>query len=318
MHYCFDTCDGNNLATILAERGTLSPADIWQVLEDLLPVIQALHARQIMHGDIQPERILQVDDRPSLDSVIKTFAARSPTGIISPEYAAPEQILGKPDFASDLYSLGVTCIHLLTGIHPFTLFDAVNHRWIWKDYWIVDEEDIDNYERLERILNQLIEPDLEQRFSSAGDAIARIYAIRGKKPLMVPLTRISHWQCTATLLGSPSSFAGVNAVTIAPNNQTVASASDDKTIRLWDLDTQTLLFTLSGQARFSAISFHPEKIDLLASSGHDRIIQLWNLQTKQAQSLTDHRYAVNAVAWSPDGEILASGSADKMVKLWKS
>jgi serine/threonine protein kinase len=155
MHYCFDTCDGNNLATILAERGTLSPADIWQILEDLLPVIQALHARQIIHGDIQPERILQVDDRPSLDSVIKTFAARSPTGIISPEYAAPEQILGKPGFASDLYSLGVTCIYLLTSIHPFTLFDMVNHCWVWQDYWIVDEEDTSNYERLGQILNQL-------------------------------------------------------------------------------------------------------------------------------------------------------------------
>jgi WD40 repeat protein len=316
MHYCFDTCDGNNLATILAERGTFPPADIWQVLEDLLPVIQALHARQIIHGDIQPERILQVDNRPSLDSVIKAFAARSPTRTISPEYAAPEQILGKPGFASDLYSLGVTCIYLLTGIHPFTLFDAVNHRWIWQDYWIIDEEDISNYKRLERILNQLIEPNLEQRFKSAGDTIATIYAIRGKKPLVVPLARVSHWQCTATLLGNQSSLAGVNAVAIAPNNQTVASASDDKTIRLWDIDTKALLSTLSGQARVNAISFHPEKVDLLASSGHDRTIQLWNLQTKQAQSLTDHRYAINAVAWSPDGEILASGSADKMVKLW--
>ena len=309
MHYCFDTCDGNNLATILAEQGTFSPADIWQVLEDLLPVIQALHAHQIIHGDIQPERILQVGNRPPLDQVIKTFAARSSTGIISPEYAAPEQILGEPGFASDLYSLGVTCIYLLTGIHPFTLFDAVNHCWIWQDYWIVNEEDTSDNKRLELILNQLIEPSLEQRFASVGDAIARVYSIRGKKPLVVPLTRVSHWQCTATLLGNQSSFAGVNAVAIAPNNQTLASASDDKTIRLWDIDTRALLFTLSGQARVNAVAFHPNNVDLLASSGHDRTIQLWNLQTKQAQSLTDHRYAINTVVWSPDGEILASGSA---------
>jgi WD40 repeat protein len=318
MHYCFDTCDGNNLATILAEQGTLSPADIWQILEDLLPVIQALHARQIIHGDIQPERILQVGDRPPLDQVIKAFATRSPARVASPDYAAPEQILGKPGFASDLYSLGVTCIYLLTGIHPFTLFDAVNHCWVWQDYWIVDEEDTSNYERLGQILNQLVEPNLERRFTSAGNAIAAIYVITGKKPLTVPLTRTSHWQCTATLLGNQSSFAGVNAVAIAPNNQTTASASDDKTIRLWDIDTKALLFKLLGQARINTIAFHPEKADLLASGSDDRTIQLWNLQTKQAQPLAGHRYAVNAVVWSPNGEVLASGSADKMVKLWSA
>ena len=52
----------------------------------------------------------------------------------SPEYAAPEQAKGKAVFASDLYSLGVTCIYLLTQIPPFELFDIANDCWIWRQY----------------------------------------------------------------------------------------------------------------------------------------------------------------------------------------
>ena len=52
----------------------------------------------------------------------------------SPEYTSPEQAQGKAVFASDLYSLGVTCIYLLTQIPPFELFDVANNCWVWRDY----------------------------------------------------------------------------------------------------------------------------------------------------------------------------------------
>jgi serine/threonine protein kinase len=42
--------------------------------------------------------------------------------------------MGKAVPSSDLYSLGVTCIHLLTDIHPFDLFNSLEGIWVWQDY----------------------------------------------------------------------------------------------------------------------------------------------------------------------------------------
>ncbi|MFM6455268.1 MAG: protein kinase domain-containing protein, partial [Planktothrix sp.] len=52
----------------------------------------------------------------------------------SPEYAAPEQLQGEINPKTDLYSLGITCLHLLTQMSPFDLFDIKTNTWVWKDY----------------------------------------------------------------------------------------------------------------------------------------------------------------------------------------
>ncbi|NER36835.1 MAG: protein kinase [Oscillatoria sp. SIO1A7] len=64
----------------------------------------------------------------------ETAIAHSGTLVGSAEYTAPEQLMGRAKFASDIYSLGVTCIHLLSGMHPFELFDSAAGTWVWRDY----------------------------------------------------------------------------------------------------------------------------------------------------------------------------------------
>jgi formylglycine-generating enzyme required for sulfatase activity len=85
----------------------------------------------------------------------------------SAEYVAPEQMNGKAVNASDLYSLGVTCLYLLTGISPFDLFDVGEHEWIWRDY-LVDNLVSDD---LVNILDKLVIFGTKRRYQEVKDVL---------------------------------------------------------------------------------------------------------------------------------------------------
>lgn len=287
--------------------------EVWRVLENLLPVLQQIHAHNLIHGDIKPENIIQTDSSQLVlvdfgAAILKTEQPHSS----SPEYAAPEQIQGKAFPASDLYSLGVVCIHLLTRIAPFQLFDAMANQWVWKDYWL--HSATTDSTALALILDRLIAPNLNDRFTTAAEAIVQVEQWRGRK--VPPPQTLPSKHSTATLSGHEGLFASVTAVAIAPNNQHIASASEDKTVRLWTMNQEQAV--LKGHTQFvQSIAFHPHQSELLLSAGRDRQIKLWNWTTQQEIiSVPAHSQSINSVAFSPDGQQFASGSTDKTVKLW--
>ena len=109
----------------------------------------------------------------------------------------------------------------------------------------------------------------------------------------------------------------VNSVSFSPDGKTLASGSEDKTIKLWDVQTGKEITTLQGHDYWvTSVSFSPDG-KTLASGSIDGTIKLWDVQTqKEITTLTGHDESVWSVSFSPDGKTLASGSWDATIKLW--
>ncbi|MEH1920265.1 serine/threonine-protein kinase [Nostoc sp.] len=169
--------DGQNLAQELAHKGAFSETQIWQLLNDLLSVLQFCHARHVIHRDIKPENIilrssdskLVLVDFGAAKSATGTALNRTGTSIGSPEYVAPEQMRGRAVFASDIYSLGATCVNLLTQRSPFDSYDTQNDTWVWQQYL---QTPISN--PLSRILNKMLESIPVRRYQTVDEVLKNL------------------------------------------------------------------------------------------------------------------------------------------------
>jgi WD40 repeat protein len=110
--------------------------------------------------------------------------------------------------------------------------------------------------------------------------------------------------------------AAVIGISFSPDGQLIASASADKTMKLWKPDG-TLLTTFQGHnAPIYGLSFSPDG-QLIASASADKTVKLWTVHGTLLKTFTGHSAAAIRVSWSPDGQLIASASADKTVKLRK-
>jgi serine/threonine protein kinase len=118
--------DGQNLKDELAQQGKFSAVQISELLTTILSTLEYIHQLGFIHRDIKPENIIRRTDNRQLylvDFGAAKLAALDRhqlqgTTIGTPEFMAPEQGWGRSFPSSDLYSLGVTCLNLLTGVSP--------------------------------------------------------------------------------------------------------------------------------------------------------------------------------------------------------
>ena len=169
--------EGENLLQELKQQGAFSELKILTLLQDLLPILQFIHEQQVIHRDIKPENIVRRKSDGKLVlidfGVAKQATAAAMAGpgttIGTYGYAPKEQIKeGKAYPASDLYSLGASCFHLLTNISPWSLSQEKGYDWvrIWQQHLRCPIS-----EKLEQILSKLLGIDHEQRYQSVSEVL---------------------------------------------------------------------------------------------------------------------------------------------------
>nr|WP_317891623.1 WD40 repeat domain-containing protein [Tolypothrix sp. PCC 7601] len=158
-------------------------------------------------------------------------------------------------------------------------------------------------------------PDGQKLASGSNDNTIKLWDVSTGKVIQT-LPHLQEATPTASYIDSGHQDS-VTSIAFSSDGQKLASGSEDKTIKLWDMTTGKLLQTFNGHSgliKTIALSNDGEK---LASGNDDKTIKLWDVSTgKLLQTFSGHSDVVNSVAFSSDGEKLASGSKDKTIKLW--
>ncbi|MDB9537926.1 SUMF1/EgtB/PvdO family nonheme iron enzyme [Dolichospermum planctonicum CS-1226] len=183
-----DFIDGQNLLEEFQNQGKLKEPQIRIILTELLPVLQFIHDNQVIHRDIKPENIIRsktgqlflIDFGVSKETS-GSILTRVGTTVGTPGYAPPEQFRGMVYHSSDLYSLAVTCVRLLTGHFQEAdgadkLFDTRKMQWQWQKYVSLSQE-------LTTVLETMLQDIPTRRYDSAAEVLA---ALANQKTIVIP------------------------------------------------------------------------------------------------------------------------------------
>jgi len=336
-----DFIEGETLEDYLNKiNGKRLPAEkVFNIGIQICAVLDYLHTRQppIIFRDLKPANIMLTTDGHvylidfGIARHFKPGQARDTIALGSSGYAAPEQY-GKAQTTprADIYGLGATLHQLLTGDDP----SETPFKFAPLQSSSVPIE-------LANLIMQMVNMDANKRPTSIATVKQELQRIATIVTTLagIPAGQTNPLQSTVprayqppakprqsrqpqlqknTLAICSGHASRVTAVVWSPNGIRIASASYDKTVRIWDAAKGNTAFIYRGHAdRVQAVAWSPDG-KRIASASDDCTVQVWDATTgDHIFTYGGHTAHVTAVAWSPDGTRIASGSFDKTVQVWE-
>jgi len=367
-----DFIEGETLEELLlkATGGYFLVERVLEIGIRLCGVLAYLHSQQppVIFRDLKPANIMLTPTGAlylidfGVARRFKLGKARDTIPFGSPGYAAPEQYgSAQTTPQSDIYSLGVTLYQMLTGIDPSqTPFQFPPLQLPGQamptglNLLITQMLEIDETRRPGDVSS--VKRELQHIAAQLGNSLqsGTFPAQQPGAVLQPPAATLSpgvvHPAPVPPIRGHVTPARGfifstchghtniVRAMAWSPDGQNIASASDDATVRVWDVTTGRRIFTyLSHDSEVFAVAWSHDG-QHIASGGCDHTVRVWDAvhnargvasMVRRLKSLASlvgaggftyysHTGQVYAVAWSPDGQYIASGGIDHTVQVWQA
>ncbi|MGB7442166.1 MAG: protein kinase [Coleofasciculaceae cyanobacterium] len=174
--------EGDTLVQKMEKRRQLPENEVKEILVSLLPVLDYVHSRRIVHRDIKPDNII-IRERDKLPVLIDFGAVKEAMSTVlnsqgnstqsvvigTPGFMPSEQAAGRPTYASDLYGLGMTAIFLLTGKWPRELeTDGSSSEILWR------KEAPELHSNLAGVIDRAIRFHPRERFANAREMLSAL------------------------------------------------------------------------------------------------------------------------------------------------
>ncbi len=319
---------GRTLFQEVATQGAYDEPAVRRLLDNLLPVLHFIHHKGVIHRDITPTNVIRrkTDQLPVLIDfgVAKQFSEavmyEPGTRIGTEGYAPIEQLRsGQAYPSSDLYSLGATCLHLLTGCKPEDLYSPLEGRWMWQER--LQQMGRTVSPGLAEILNGMTRDLVNERYQTAQDIIndlQRLPKLEGSVPgwLSTPSANSLFSGLQQQLSRSPAAAPGFSAPNPAlpydefPVTTPSGQAGTERTSRP-QVSKAAPANTPPTQPPNLPLS-PPQPTSRPPTSQPAKTGPGWQL----VKTLTAHQSWVMTVVWNPKRPTLVSGGLDDTIRVW--
>ncbi|MDF5719172.1 MAG: serine/threonine-protein kinase [Rhizonema sp. PD37] len=302
---------GKTLTHKVHSHGPLNEIIVVEILRNLLHVLNYVHSRQMIHRDVKPDNVI-LRDSDNVPVLIDFGAVRESMGTVAnsqgnptnsiivgtPGYMPTEQAAGRPLYNSDLYSLGLTIIYLLTGKVPRELRDFKSENIIWHQHAMnispslrtlldkaVANNPSDRYVTAWEMLDAL-------QSMTAGVNLLPLSLLSGTHPVQSQTTLISPIQTPTSGLNWLGGGGTFNTSTLVPHE-----------IQKWNWGAFLLspYWSITNQVWIGLISFIPviniPMLFILGAKGN-----VWGWKSRPWRSLED--FKAHQRGWTVAGIIV--------------